>query len=381
MRFKVDASELSASLQKIKKVLLPNPIIEVIGGIHVTVLNGIATFRATDMQSTFSCRVAVDTGEDYSFVVPGSLFISTIRELKDKVIDILYDENKKKVYVSYGKEKYVFSTYDELNFPREVDVLSEGSEVARIPSDILFSILDRVSRCVTNDELRPEISGVYIEVTRKKVMFVSSDNARLCVCEHVFSNPLSTDVSYSFVFPQRGIAVLQSMCNKKEDISFNRDKKTISFWKGDEYTDNTLRSLEVNAEYPNFYDKLVEPSKSYDKRLFVDTKEAHNIFKKLYGFSSIDSRFFTLDIGGGVMKVLSENKEMGHSATSEIGIDYNGDSTSVCFNAGYLKDIFKFLSGVGKTKMSFSELNKPFVFSTEEEGFACEVFMMPIYKV
>lgn len=152
-----------------------NPILD---NIRVEAGGGTLTFTATDNELTVSTGIVGDVSDGGVALVPGKLFSDFTRRLTGERIELQTSGNK--LILRYGDSESEFACADPEDYP----------ELPTVPDTCSFSmtmaalkdLINKVAFSVRQDDVRPILKGVLLEVGDVDVTAVALDGYRLAKC-------------------------------------------------------------------------------------------------------------------------------------------------------------------------------------------------------
>ena len=364
-------------LKIVEGVIPDKPIIPINAGIYLSLKDGMIYIRATDGMASCSGIVAVQGTGEGKIVVPGALFVSTIKSIGNEVISVRHDGDKHKLYITSDKGKYVISTYSPYEFMLEQRVNS-GYEPISIPNKVLHSILCKVLYSVSTDELSPELRSAFMEVDGNEFSMVSSNTISLCLCKYELE---SNDSKVEVIIPDKTIKLLTKLygdkyVDKDGDTIITYDSKAIRF----DTSGISIVSVLVDGKFP-LYRKILpaEGGDTYKNTATFNVKEITDCFKRLYGFTNDVHRTFKFELSSNKLNICAQDKELGHNGSSEVNCEYEGEDIQVVFNASIVKGLLSNIATTERVVMRFEDATKPFIFYPEgAEDYTSKSLLSPI---
>ena len=95
-------------------------------------------------------------------------------------------------------------------FPKSV-ILEDASEID-FDSQVLLSIINSTIFASGNDDLRPNMSGVFFQINSKESCFVATDAHKLV---KYVRNDINSETSIEFIVPNKPLNILKSILPEK----------------------------------------------------------------------------------------------------------------------------------------------------------------------
>lgn len=278
--FELSVTESKSKLNALLSVVNTSMVLPILGSIRV-VKNGLLKFHATDLENEVVVVVPSEKSEDFDICVEAHVFKSF---LNNSISDIVsFSGNESRVTVEQDGFKAKVAPENSSNFPESV-VLKEVRSV-KINSKNLCALLHQAIPFVSNDDLRPAMTGINIVDWKGELYIVSTDAHKM------FYKPLmKTPTEFkniSVVIPVKCARLFTEMF-KDEEIEIKVNNSYIEF-SGNE---QVLRSRLIGAKYPNFEQVIVSCTLKFSL-----------LRKQLNSFLSISKNFANLSTRQVILEV------------------------------------------------------------------------------
>jgi DNA polymerase-3 subunit beta len=208
----------------------------------------------------------------------------------------------------------------------------KGDQATRISisSDLLLNGILKTLFATADDELRPVMNGIFVELENNEITFVASDAHKLVRYKR-------TDVNISdsahFILPKKPASLLRIILPKeKNDVSLEFDDKNAYFT-----TSNyKLICRLVEGNYPSY--NSVIPTKNPNK-LTIDRVDFYNTLKRVSLFSNQASNLVKLNLAGNQLTLTAQDVDFSIAANERITCQYEGDEMDIGFKSTFLLEI------------------------------------------
>jgi DNA polymerase-3 subunit beta len=189
---------------------------------------------------------------------------------------------------------------------------------------------------VSNDELRPAMTGVYCQLSPQNVTFVATDAHKLVRYRR---NDAKADTATSFILPKKALNLLKSSL-PSEDLNVSIEYNTTSaFFK---FANINLICRLIDERYPDY--EAVIPLNNPNK-LTLDRSLFLNCLKRVVIFANKTTHQVRLKITGSELNISSEDIDFANEAHERIGCQFDGEDMEIGFNAKFLIEMLNNLSG------------------------------------
>jgi DNA polymerase-3 subunit beta len=134
------------------------------------------TVSASDLETTMSAVLEVDSDNEGTIAVPARLLLDTLKTFPEQPLTFVVEDNHT-VEISSNYGKYALAYADGAEFPKAVELGNPSSTT--IMGDILATAITKTIFAAGNDDLRPVMSGVFFQFSTENLTFVATDAHKL----------------------------------------------------------------------------------------------------------------------------------------------------------------------------------------------------------
>lgn len=334
MRFIVSTSTLLKHLQAVSGALSNSTVLPILENFLFEIKDASLTISATDLQTSMTTSVAVESKEGGKIAVPSKILLDTLKTLPEQPIAFSVDDKTFAIEISAGDGKYRLSGENGEDFPK-IPVVDNASSV-NLPASVLAEAINKTIFAVSNDELRPAMTGVFCQLSPQNVTFVATDAHKLVRYRR---NDAKAESATSFILPKKALNLLKSSL-PTEDINVSIEyNSTSAFFK---FANIHLICRLIDERYPDY--EAVIPQNNPNK-LTLDRGLFLNCLKRVVIFANKTTHQVRLKITGSELNISSEDIDFANEAHERIGCQYDGDDMEIGFNAKFLIEMLNNLSG------------------------------------
>jgi DNA polymerase-3 subunit beta len=346
-KFYLNKLEHYKNLKALLSVVKTSPLIQELGCIHVESGEKLK-FTGTDLESVVVLSFVPDSLQEYSVLVPGSAVKSVLSSQLDDPIefDILA---KDKLCITQGNFKLKTILGNPDMFPKVP--YFEGSKFTVDGSKIGAAIKDAL-QFVSKDDLRPAMTGVFIQDLNGHLTVVSTDAHRLYY-KKVCPTPSGAE----------GIAAIMPMSSAKlflqvffgGTLKVKFDKMHISFTQvtAEPLESKKLLCRQIQATYPSWTSVI----NSYDLDIYFKRKQLTQLLKLGLKHVSRATYQVKVEVDGGSAKISAEDVDFSESFSFSVGV-YNPNlefpSFTFAVNAKFLLEALSVNSKEEYVKLNHS---------------------------
>ena len=336
MRFNVSSSSLSNRLQTISRVQSSKNALPILDCILFELVGGELKMTASDSETAMTTTIEVTEAEgEGKFAIGSKQLISSIKEISDQPITFNVDQNTFAIEINYQNGKYNLVGQNGYEYPVSSAMNGYARSIA-IDAAVMFNGINRCLFAAADDELRPQMNGVYFDMTTENITFVASDGHKL-VRNRVFS--ASADEASAFILPKKPALLLKTVLPKAEgDAVIRFDDRNAEI----QLTDYVITCRLIEGRYPN-YNSVIPTDNPF--RVTVDRLAFISALRRVSVFASQSSALIKLHVDQGTLTVSAQDLDFSTSAEEHIMCEYEGMAMSIGFNGPFLIDVLNSITG------------------------------------
>lgn len=344
MKFIVSSSALLKQLASINGVVTNNPVVPILENFLFEISDSTLTITASDLETSMITELQVEAKESGRIAAPAKILIETLKNLPDQPVTFTIDEETYTIEISSANGRYKLSGENATDFPR-VPVVKGGSAI-EIPSNVLARAINKTIFAVSNDELRPAMTGIYVQLRSDNVTFVATDGHRLLRFRRT---DITTSQEASLIIPRKAFTLLKSTLPSEATavrMEFNQSNAFFSF-------DNIRMICRlIDERYPDY--ENVIPVQNPNK-LVIDRAALLSSVRRISIYSNKTTHQIRLKLSGSELQVSAEDLDFSNEANERLTCQYDGEDMEIGFNAKFLIEM---LNNIDADEISF-ELSTP----------------------
>ena len=226
MKFIVSSSSLLKQLQIISGIINNNNTLPILDNFLFEIEKNNLTITASDLESTFSTKLKIESQESGKIGLPAKLMVDTLKTFPEQPLTFIKtDKNSFDIIANNGK--YSLAYVNGEDFPNQ-NILKDSSELT-LKSNVLLNAINSTIFASGNDDLRPVMSGVFFELNSNSINFVATDAHKLVKYTR---NDSSVNENAEFIMPKKPLQLLKNVLQDNEDevtIEYNETNAQFSF--------------------------------------------------------------------------------------------------------------------------------------------------------
>ena len=329
--------------------------------VKIKVSNGHLKAVSSDTNNAINRSMEViNADNDIAFCVNFKDLMSYVKLISAETFTLSVDESNVEIKHTNGKIKLPLLNAED--FPTLM--ADADSKTIVMSSALLNNWIVDARNFTANDELRPQMNGIYFYAKEGEIGCCGTDGKSL------FVDNERTDVEdFSFILNKEAFAAVCEICQDCENITLKIGSSNVMFIGNG----NSVLARLQEGRYPNF--KSVIPTLNPIK-VKVDRKEFISSINRCRLGASSASSLIKLEVEGFTMNIIGEDFDFNKSAVENIAVEAEG-SITIGFNADNLLKILNIIS-TDRCVLSMSDANRPCLV-TEDNTESNKIFLqMPM---
>ena len=371
MKFIISSEVLLKTIQPIIGIIVNNPALPIIENILIELKDNTLSAKATDLETTIINTTTVESESDAAIAVNAKLLLETLRTFPEQPLTFKTNTENNTLEITSEQGNYTLSYINSDEFPNTPEI-SEAKSIT-INQNTLENGVKNTLFATGNDDLRPVMSGVYVEINMNSILFVATDAHKLVKYENCIES--ENENSASFIIPKKPLNLIKNTINNTSDniqIDYNNTNVIFSF------NNMQIYCRLIDGNYPNY--SAVIP-KENPNHLNVDRISFLNALKRVCIFSNQTTYQIKFTINGNEINLSGEDVDFANKGQERIKCEYDGQDIEIGFNGKFLIEILNTLDSE-KINMLFSSPSKAAIIKPdnddEKESEKILMLVMPV---
>jgi DNA polymerase-3 subunit beta len=330
MKFILSSLKLLKAVQSLSGVINSSNTLPILDDFLVNISENELKITASDLETTMIVTIQPDLVEGAGEVtIPARLLIDILKNFPDIPVSFNIDESTLAIEITTGEGRYKMAGHKSDEFP-QVPVLVDAAKW-EIPPDVLACGFEKTVFATGNDEIRPVMTGVFMEMTNNGLNFVATDAHKLVRYRRM---DIKADELASFIVPKKPINQLKNALSGKADemvtVEFNKTNAsfTMSGFK--------LVCRLIDGRYPNY--EAVIPQSNPNK-LTIDRQLLLSAIRRVAIFSSKATHQIRFKIAGQELTLTAEDLDYYNEAKERLSCNYEGNDMEIGFNSRFFQEM------------------------------------------
>ena len=328
MKFSIDKNILLENLNNVVKAISTKNVIPVLNGIKFELTNKGLSLTASDSELTINSFIESkeikSIEQEGTIIIQSKFLLDIIRKLPSDIIHFeMMDRLKIAIYTENAK--FNLNCLDANDYPNLK--MEEHKDPILLEGDTLKSLINQTVFAISNQELRPLLTGINVTIMGNILTFIATDSYRLAKKNIIISQNVSTDIN--IVIPGKNMMELEKIIVDNENVEMHIFSNKVLFkYKNLKFQTNLLSGTYPNTSnlIPSEFGMIVKINKedyiaSVDRAALLTQGKEKNIIKMKLENQTMIINSYASEIGK-VEEKLKVDAES--SASIDISLDKNG---------------------------------------------------------
>jgi len=345
MKFSVSSSVLLKQLSAINGVVSTNPIVPILENFLFQLDYNQLTVTASDLQTVMMTDLQVESSDKGAIAIPAKLLLDTLRGLPEQPILVTVDSGTFGIEIVSDNGRYKLSGENPIDFPKIPSVNRAFS--VELSSNALSHAIANTIFATSTDELRPAMTGVYLQLGSEHATFVATDGHRLIRYRRY---DVKSAVDTTMIIPRKALTLLKA-CLPSDSVpvkaEFSQANAFFSF------ANIKMVCRLIDERFPDYENAIPTNNPNV---LTISRGDILNSLRRISIYSNRTTHQIRLKLSPPNALVISaEDLDYSNEANERLLCEYNGDEMEIGFNAKFLIEM---LNNVNSNTLSF-ELSAP----------------------
>ena len=364
MKFIVNSAYLLKQLSNINGVITTNPVVPILENFLFELDKGSLTVTASDLQTSMITDLQVESKEKGSIAVPARILLDTLKNLPEQPVTFSIDESTYSIEIISDNGRYKLSGENATDFPKVPSVSNDFS--ADISSEVLARAINNTIFATSNDELRPAMTGVYVNLGENNSTFVATDGHRLVRYRRA---DVKSSNGSSIIIPRKALNLLKATLpseNTDVSVSFNLSNAYFKF--------GNLRMIcrLIDERFPD-YDNVIPTQNNIT--MSIERSDLLGALKRISIYANKTTHQVRLKITGSELQISAEDLDFSNEANERLSCDHENEDIEIGFNAKFLIEMLSNMDSP-KIKLTMSAPNKAGVILPAENESSEDILML-----
>jgi len=365
LKLTIKREELVNKLSTVSRAVSTRAATQALSGVLLSASEGTVTLTATDLDMGLKTTLEAEVASEGMVLLPGRLLAEVARSLGDATVEIESRESERDVEIRSGSGSFHLRVLPAEDFPK-LPKPGDGPGL-KIPAPALAASIDLVARAASRDDMRPVLTGVFVNASGREMTMVATDSYRLAVKRTELEAELSGEIDANI--PARALRELGRILSTEgvEEVDVALQTNQAIFQAGAILLTTRL----IEGQFPNFRQLLPE---SYEHDVRLPRSEFLDVARRVSQLAQRNAPL-RLSFSAGELTVAAETPDVG-DAEEKMPAAFEGEDLEIGFNPEFLKEGIESVSGDEVLLRLISPLRPGLLQPVESDDF--RYLVMPI---
>mgnify|MGYP000946325744 CR=1 FL=1 len=345
MKFIVSSTFLLKNLQAISGVLGSNNSLPILDDFLFNLSAEELKITTSDIETTMTVTLKVTMADEPGIVaIPAKILLETLKTLPDVPVTFTIDPNTFAIEMLAGEGKYKMNGHNGEDFP-ETPGVEEGTEFT-INSIVLSEAISKTVFAASTDEMRPVMTGVFLELKPESTSFVATDAHKLVRYTRF---DIGIELEDSIIIPTKPLNQIKNLLGAEDQevkVIYNRKNAFFAFGR------IQLLCKLIEGKYPNY--SAVIPTDNPNK-LQIERIPLLSAIRRVSIFANQSTHQLRFSLTNRSLVLSAEDMDYANEAREVLNCNYDGEDMDIGFNSKFLHEM---LNNLGSTEVLF-EMSQP----------------------
>lgn len=354
MKIKIQQRDLSKHINIAQKGISGRTTLQILDGILIETINGRLKLTGTDLEISIETYVECEIEEEGSIVINSRLFGDMIKKLPSESIYIDVKDNN--VNIKCENSEFNILGNSSKEYPDLPIILEQDN--FEIQKDLFKNAIRETVFATIQDETRPSLSGVLLEIIDSNISFVALDGYRLALRKL----PIHSDKDIKIIIPARALNEVNKILDETEEtLKIAIAPGHVIFNIGE----TVIYSRLLEGQFFNYREII---RKEHKTSVIVDRKQLQWSLERASLLAKEEkANLVKLTIGDDQIEIKS-NSEIGN-VNEKVFAKIDGEDLNIAFNSRYILEGIKIMTD-DEIQLNFmGSLNPCIIKSLEDENY------------
>ncbi len=329
MKFIVSSSSLLKQLATINGVVASNPIVPILENFLLQIDGNRLTATASDLQTVIITELEIESQDKGAIAIPAKLLMDTLRGLPEQPITVKIDLETFGTEIISENGRYKLSGENPIDFPKIPSV--KGTLSVDMSSHSLSGAISNTIFATSTDDLRPAMTGVYLQLGAENATFVATDGHRLIRYRR---NDIKSTSETTVIIPRKALTLLKSSM-PSENIPVKAEFSQANAF----FTFANIRMIcrLIDERFPDYENAIPTNNPNV---MTVNRGELLQSLRRIAVYANRTTHQVKLAMSGtDSLKISAEDLDYSNEANEQLMCEYEGEEIEIGFNAKFMVEM------------------------------------------
>lgn len=334
MKFIASTSTILKQIQMLNGVIPNNPSMPILENFLFEIQGGILRITASDMQTTIISEISVEANSDGNVAIPAKMLTDTLKNLPEQPVTFSIDFETYTIEISSDNGRYKLAGENAEDYPVNPDL--QMSNTLSMTSEVLGDAIGYTLFATSNDDMKPNMNGVFFNLSEEHSDFVATDSHRLVRYRR-------TDIAVNgsmapIIMGKKALTQLKNILPSESlDITLEFNEQYAVFAFGS----MKLISRLIDERFPD-YENVIPLNNS--NHITLDRQALLGCLKRIIIYANKTTNQVRFKIQDNELFVSAEDLDFSNEAKERLFCEHDGEDLEIGFNAKFLIEILNNIS-------------------------------------
>ncbi|PKK36420.1 DNA polymerase III subunit beta [Siphonobacter sp. SORGH_AS_0500] len=364
MKFIVSSSALLKQLAAINGVVASNPIVPILENFLFQLEGTILTVTASDLQTVMITEIEVESSDKGSIAVPAKLLLDTLRGLPEQPITFKIDAETFGTEIISENGRYKLSGENPIDFPK-VPAVNKTLSI-EVAAEVLGKAIANTSFAASTDDLRPNMTGMFLQLGEANATFVATDGHRLVRYRR---QDLKSSNTSTMIIPRKALNLLKSTLPSDNTLVKADFSQSNAF-----FTFGNIKMIcrLIDERFPDYENAIPVNNPNI---LTINRLELLGSLRRISIYANKTTHQIRLRISKDELVISAEDLDYSNEASERLTCEYDADDLEIGFNAKFLIEMLSNLS-TNQLQLRLSAPNRAGILVPNEQDENEDILML-----
>lgn len=373
IKFKIASKALASTLSGVSKVISSKNTLAILDNFLFEIADGNLKITASDAENTICATLPVSEAEGEGKLCLNARRISDIaKELPNQDSQFTINEATGAVKIDFPGGNFEMVGMDGNMYPSTTGDMTDSVDDNRkyiLPAKQILSGIEKTLFAVGNDELRPQMMGIFWDMKEDGITFVATDTRKLVRYIDRTAAPGKED---HFILPFKPAVILRSLFDSEGDVELTISERSAEF----RTADVTLTTRFIKGQFPD-YNRVIP--RENPLVLTVDRGAFLTAVRRVSVCADPAHGLVKMRLTPQLIEMKVDDPNVNSFAHEKVPCDFTGNELVIGFSGAFLMEIFNTLD-TENIIARLADPSRPGVFEpdTNEPDTEMIVILMPM---
>jgi len=277
-------------------------------------------------------QIQIEATESGAIAIPAKLLLDTLRSLPEQPITFNIDTETFGTQILTDNGRYKLAGENPIDFPK-IPAVNKNLSV-EISSDALTNAINNTVFATSTDDLRPAMTGVYLQLSEDQATFVATDGHRLIRYRRT---DIHTSANTSMIIPRKALQLLKASMPDNVVVRAEFSQSNASF----SFGPTQLICRLIDERFPDYENAIPTQNPNV---LTIGRTDLLTTLKRIMIYANRTTHQIRLGLKGNSLTISAEDLDYSNEANEKLLCDFEGDDMEIGFNAKLLAEMLSNIS-------------------------------------